>query len=186
MSAPASPFVINVGSLLRRPGAMEELELDVAVPERIGVPLLALEAGSPVEMDVRLERLVDGVLATVDVRGTLTGQCSRCLRPIEESFAGRFAELYGEQPDESLDYSIDGGNIDLEGPLRDAVVLDLPFQPLCEPGCLGLDPETGERLTEPLPEPDAEIDPRWAALAQVRTDAEAASAADTDPHTPSR
>jgi uncharacterized protein len=58
--------------------------------------------------------------------------------------------------------------VDLEPLVREAVVLALPFQPVCRPDCAGLDPETGERLAEPLDSSlDEAIDPRWAALSQL-------------------
>jgi uncharacterized protein len=48
------------------------------------------------------------------------------------------------------------------------VVLDLPFQPVCQPDCFGLDQATGEKRTEPWtgPEPEA-LDPRWQALSEL-------------------
>jgi uncharacterized protein len=86
--------------------------------------------------------------------------------------------MFGYQADESLEYALDGDVINLEGPIRDAVVLDLPFQPLCEPDCLGLDPQTGEKLTEPLPEVEDAVDPRWAQLEQLLQSGEAAADSD--------
>ena len=54
---------------------------------------------------------------------------------------------------------------DLEPVLRDAVVLALPFQPLCRDDCPGLCAECGARLAD---DPDHghgdAVDPRWAAL----------------------
>ena len=159
-----SPYVVNVATIVRKPGTMRELELDITVPERIGEGLIYFDKGAEVELDVRLETLHDGILATVDARGNLTGQCSRCLTPLNEDWSGHFAELYSLEQDEAVEYMVENDTIDLEGPFRDAVVLDLPFQPLCEPGCLGLDPVTGEKLTEPLPEPEEPVDARWAQL----------------------
>jgi uncharacterized protein len=60
--------------------------------------------------------------------------------------------------------------VDCEPLVRDAVVLELPFQPLCTEDCLGLDPETGEKLTEPRSETSSDIDPRWAALEALASD----------------
>lgn len=143
---------------------MRELELDVTVPDRIGEGMLYFDKGAVLEIDLRLESLIDGVLATAEVSGTLTGQCSRCLKDLEEPWSGTVTELYSFEQDESVEYLVKNDELDLEGPIRDAVVLDLPFQPLCEPDCLGLDPENGEKLTEPLPEPEESIDPRWEQL----------------------
>lgn len=155
---------------MHKPGSMRELEFDVTVPERIGEGMLYFDRGAELEIDLRLETLVDGILATADVRGTLTGQCSRCLDEIAADWNGHVAELFGYELDESIEYAITDDRIDLEGPVRDAVVLDLPFQPLCREDCYGLDPETGEKRTAPAPEPEAEPDPRWAALEGLLSD----------------
>ena len=49
--------------------------------------------------------------------------------------------------------------------LRDAVVLALPFQPLCRDDCPGLCTECGARLADdPGHQHESAIDPRWATL----------------------
>jgi uncharacterized protein len=57
----------------------------------------------------------------------------------------------------------------VEPVVRDAVVLSLPFQPVCRPDCPGLDPVTGERLADvgERAVPEA-VDPRWAALSGLQ------------------
>ena len=61
--------------------------------------------------------------------------------------------------------------LDLEPLLRDAVVLALPFQPLCMDDCPGLCTECGARLADdPDHSHDAPIDPRWAGLQQIQQD----------------
>ncbi len=64
---------------------------------------------------------------------------------------------------------MDGDEIDLEGPIRDAIILNLPINPLCSPDCLGLCPDCGEKW-ENLPEDHAHevIDARWAGLAGLK------------------
>ena len=61
--------------------------------------------------------------------------------------------------------------IDLEEALRDAVVLELPFTPLCEDDCLGLCPECGADLNDdPEHTHDQRIDPRWEKLTGLSGD----------------
>ena len=65
--------------------------------------------------------------------------------------------------------------VDLEPLLRDAVVLALPFQPLCQDDCPGLCAECGARLADdPDHAHDEPVDPRWAALAQLTAEPEQA------------
>ncbi|HET7072000.1 MAG TPA: DUF177 domain-containing protein, partial [Nocardioides sp.] len=101
----------------------------------------------------------------------LTGECARCLEPISDEVEVRFQELfvYDDQdvdPDEELEVStLQDDLVDLEPLLRDAVVLALPFQPLCTEDCPGLCAECGARLADdPDHVHDAPVDPRWAAL----------------------
>jgi uncharacterized protein len=86
----------------------------------------------------------------------------------------RFQELfvYDDQdvdPDEELEVSkLEDDLVDLEPLLRDAVVLALPFQPLCQDDCPGLCAECGARLADdPDHRHDEPVDPRWSALAQL-------------------
>jgi uncharacterized protein len=66
---------------------------------------------------------------------------------------------------------LEGDLLDLEPLLRDAVVLALPFQPLCTEDCPGLCPECGARLADdPDPAPEEPVDPRWAGLAALQQD----------------
>ena len=64
---------------------------------------------------------------------------------------------------------LEGDLIDLEPLLRDAVVLDLPFQPLCREDCAGVVLDCGANLNDdPDHDHEAPIDPRWAALGKLR------------------
>lgn len=162
---PKSPFVIDVSTIIRRPGSMREMSLDVALPERIGEGVATLPAGSGLAIDVRFETLHEGILASGSAEGEMTAECVRCLDPISETIEVAFAELFAYDEDEAYDYRVVDDSVDLELPIRDALVLELPFQPVCQPDCYGLDPQTGEKLTEPRQEPADSTDPRWAALA---------------------
>ncbi len=165
-----SPYAIDVTAIMRKPGQMREISLDVNVPTRLGAGVACVESGSTLEIDGRLEVLHDGILASGRASGEMTAECVRCLDPISEPIQVDFAELFAYDLDEAYDYQIVDDTVDLEPAVRDAIVLALPFQPVCSPDCLGLDPATGNKLTEPLPEPEEQLDPRWAALAQFASD----------------
>lgn len=60
---------------------------------------------------------------------------------------------------------IEGTEVNLESVVRDAIVLDLPFDPVCEPDCPGLCSECGIPLREAEDGHSHDVvDPRWAAL----------------------
>lgn len=145
---------------------MHETELDLAAPSPIGEGMAKVPEGSRIEVQVRLESVHEGIYASGSLDTEAEAECSRCLDrfdlPLELDFAELFEYAGGS---DDTDYVVEGDWIDLEGVVRDAVVLALPFQPVCRPDCGGLDPETGERLPDGAEwTPAPSTDPRWAAL----------------------
>ncbi len=166
------PFVLDVRSLGRRPGTMSEVHRTVVAPDRIGVDMIGIPAGSEVDLDLRLESVSEGVLVTGTVSGETEGQCSRCLEPIDGTVTVFLTELFA-YPDSATEQTTDAEDVhrvvddhlDLEQPIIDAVALELPMSPLCSEDCEGLCPECGVRLAVAEPGHAHEIiDPRWAAL----------------------
>ena len=124
---------------------------------------------------------MEGVLVTGEARVSLEGECVRCLEPIDDEVDVRFQELFlyddqgidGGDPDDDEVSMLEDDLLDLEPLLRDAVVLALPFQPLCEDDCPGLCTECGARLKDdPDHTHEAAIDPRWAGLTALQHDEE--------------
>jgi uncharacterized protein len=167
--APAAPYVLNVVDLMRRPGDHREKQLDITEPEGYGTALIGVRAGAFLRLDVRLESLHEGVLASVAVDTVAEGECSRCLDPVSLPVRVEIQELFAYAEDEAFDYTVADESVDLEPLVRDAVVMSLPFQPVCRPDCPGIDPETGERLAgHPDRAPREVLDPRWAVLESLR------------------
>jgi len=186
MSKSPDSFKINTYELPRRAGEMKEYELDIIVKEKFGVDLISVPAGEVIEVDARLESVTEGVLLSADVYAVAQGECIRCLDPVEIVIERKIQELYNYEPtnerskkkrksstedltSEDLDvadeFMMEGDILDLETPIRDAIVLSLPSNPLCSQDCLGLCPECGGKWAE-LPEDHAHevIDARWASL----------------------
>jgi uncharacterized protein len=158
---------------------MREYRRSAPAPADLGLDLIAVPEGAPLVLDARLEAVTEGVLVTGTVTAPLRGECGRCLDPISDELSVDVCELFayaGSTTDETTEqdevHRVDGDHLDAEPVVRDAVVLALPFQPLCRPDCGGLCPTCGQRLDD-LPAGHAHevIDPRWAALAAF-TDAE--------------
>ncbi|MFV0373029.1 YceD family protein [Microbacterium sp.] len=157
------PFVLPVRDLMHRPGQMREFTLDLALLHAWGEGLVAVPEGTPLDLAARLESVHEGILVTAEVRTRYEGVCGRCLTDIAEPVEVEFQELFGYPGDEASDFEVRDDHVDLEAAVRDSIVLSLPFQPVCRPDCVGLDPVTGEKLTSDVTRED-EIDPRWAAL----------------------
>jgi uncharacterized protein len=169
---PRSPYVFDVRLLGRRPGSMRTDRRQVPAPADLGSELIGVPEGAPLEVDVRLESVTEGVLVTARVTAPLRGECARCLDPITDELAVDIVELFA-YPDSVTDetteadevHRIENDLVDLEPVVRDAVVLGLPWTPLCRPDCAGLCPTCGQRLDDlPAGHAHETIDPRWAAL----------------------
>lgn len=169
---PRSPLVFDVSRLGRRPGAMQEVRQTVLSPSRIGLDLIAIEQGAPLDLDLRLESVSEGVLVSGTVHGPTRGECSRCLGPVTGDVDIELTELfaYPESLTETTTEEDEVGHVidhtvDLEQAIIDAVGLALPFVPVCTEDCPGLCPRCGAALAtaEPGHRHD-EIDPRWAKL----------------------
>jgi uncharacterized protein len=177
---PRTPFVLDTRELGRRPGSQRVVELTVPAPAELGIEVLKVPEGSPVTLDLRLEAVMEGVLVSGTASAVLEGECVRCLQGIEDEVEVQLQELYvypdgrHDESDTELDDEasrLEDDLLDLEPLLRDAVVLALPFQPLCSDDCPGLCVECGERLADdPGHAHEAPIDPRWAGLTALQQD----------------
>ena len=129
-------------------------------------------------------RLRKGIAQT-DVEGRIGGEieteCTRCLRavthkfdvPLKASFVtaeNYTSEKEAELRQGDLDVSIyDGEKIDLTDLVREQILLDLPAQILCREDCKGLCQKCGANLNEVNCNcEENEIDPRWAALKDLK------------------
>ena len=166
-----SDLVLDTHELARRPGAMKLVRTSVAAPTELGIAVIGVPPGSVVQLDLRLESVVEGVLVTGTASGPIRGECVRCLGAIVDRVDIDVQELFVYPDSEATEDEasrLDGDLIDLEPLLRDAIVLELPFQPLCAPDCAGLCADCGVNLND-QPEHTHEIppDPRWAALRRL-------------------
>ncbi len=169
----SGPLVVDTHELGRRPGNERTVSLSVAAPADLGSAVFGVPEGSDIAIELRLEAVMDGVLATGTASAQATGECVRCLDDLDDDLVVDFQELYlydgaGKEGADEDELSLEDELLDLEPVLRDAVVLALPFKPVCDPECPGLCPECGVRLADDPDHTHGEaIDPRWAALSQL-------------------
>lgn len=168
-----SPLVLEVHELARRAGTMKQVSMTVPAPADLGTEVIGVPQGSDIELDLKLEAVTEGVLVSGTATVQLHGQCARCLDDIEDEGTYDVQELYfypGNEIEDDESQIVDE-TIDLDEALRDAVVLELPFTPLCEEDCLGLCPECGfNRNDDPHHAHDQQIDPRWEKLTELGGD----------------
>ncbi len=172
---PRRPLVLDTRELGRRPGSMRRVRLSVPAPERMSLELIGVVPGSAVELDLRLESVMEGVLVSGTATAPLAGECGRCLDPVGSAITVDLQELFaypdsatGETTTDDEVSRLDGDFADLQPTLRDAVVLNLPLTPVCRPDCAGLCAGCGGRLDDlPSDHTHEQPDPRWAELARL-------------------
>ena len=160
---------VDVRDLVGHPGAFRREALQGTL-EDLGTEVASLPDDRPVRADLLLESIVERILVTGRLHGIFQLRCARCLREFDAPFAVEINELFTAEPDEeSDDYPLaPEGFLEPEQMVRDAVGVELPFSPLCTPGCLGLCPVCGgDRNGGECPGDHREADPRWSALDDV-------------------
>jgi uncharacterized protein len=152
---------------------MQPLIDTVPSPSRIGLDLIAIKRGAPLQLDLRFESVSEGVLVSGTVSAPTSGECARCLTATDGRVEVHITELFA-YPDSTTEATTEedevghvvNGMVDLEQTVIDAVGLELPLSPLCRDDCPGLCAECGVALAEAVPGHHHEqIDPRWAKLA---------------------
>lgn len=179
-----NPLVFDTRELGRRPGAMKKVSRSVRAPKDLGiVKVIEVPEGAAVELELRLESVMEGVLVTGTAHAPVAGECVRCLEPVERELDAEFQEMFSypdadtrtarrdEAGDDAEDEDVlclEDDLFDLEPVLRDAVVLALPMQPVCRDDCPGLCSECGALLADDPDHHHEVTDIRWAALKDFR------------------
>ena len=174
---PSDPLVIDVHRLARRPGTMLRDVRTVPAPADLGLDVIGVPEGADLELRIKLEAVMEGVLVSGTARAPLAGECVRCLEPLDDSIEVDFAELFvapgragetaGQEDGDEETRWLQDDMVELEPVVRDAVVLALPLQPVCEDDCPGLCSQCGARLADDPGHRHDDVDPRWAALEKL-------------------
>lgn len=181
-----SDFVASLVSLPHQEGASIAWERELGAPADMGLEMLAVPLGEPMDISLRLHSVSEGVYVDGKVRTHAEGRCARCLTEVDfdiDEIVGELVfypekrqVLIDEGDEEAEEFPVlEGDHLDLEPIIRDAVVLSLPFMPLCKPDCEGLCTQCGQRW-EDLPEDhfhEQEVqtdDPLAALEAQLRAE----------------
>lgn len=149
---------------------MKKVRRVVPAPAGLGTEVIWIPEGSDLELDLRLEAVMEGVLVSGTLSGRATGECVRCLDEVQRDVEADMQELYvypgrtpsGEDDDELRE--LQDELVDLAPAMYDTVVPALPFRPLCSDDCPGLCSECGARLADDPGHAHDSTDPRWAAL----------------------
>lgn len=155
---------IDVRELLEHPGTSRRVRLHEPLAD-LRTEMALVPADAPVDGELLLEGVIEGVYVSGAVVAPVRMTCARCLREFDRRVDVEISELVAREPQPDDDYRLDPElRLDPEPLVRDAVGLELPFAPLCQEDCRGLCTTCGADLNEGPCSCRGPIDPRWAAL----------------------
>jgi DUF177 domain-containing protein len=161
---------IDVRDLVERPGSSRTVHVQEPVAG-LRTELADVPEDAPIEGDLTLESVSEGIYVSGSVQGRYSMRCARCLKGFTREFDLEMAELVAREAGPEDDYALASDlTLDPEPMVRDAVVLEMPFSPLCRPDCLGLcEICGGDRNLGECPG-HVVSDPRWSGLEALRFD----------------
>ena len=124
------------------------------------------------EAVLTLTQTSSGLVLELELATRVLGPCVRCLADagldVEVAAREYQASSPGESEELTTPYLADT-RLDLSAWAHDAVALALPDKILCREDCAGLCPVCGKDLNrEPHEHEGEDVDPRWAALSELR------------------
>ena len=166
---------VDLSRFALRPGEGRRLDLDVDPGQLdLGGQRYAVRGGT-VGARLDLSRTAAGYAVRMRFAAHLDGPCMRCLDDADVGVEVDVREIDQSRTDDeelTSPYIVDD-ELDLARWAHDALALALPFQILCRPECKGLCPVCGESLNDVDPAEhrhEAEPDPRWAKLRELKLD----------------
>lgn len=170
-------MIVDLLSVTDKPLAFDFL----IAPDEIDLETEGVQIKGEVAVKGRLQRNT-----TVDVTGSikvlLEIDCTRCLTTVEHDLGVEFhvdfvgKELFPDSRETHLESSdldtdvIAGSELDLTEVAREQILLNLPDQVLCREDCKGICPICGADLNKTHCDcREDEIDPRWAALKDLKS-----------------
>lgn len=133
------------------------------------------EFSTPIEITHSVDRIGDEIFVKTRLRTQAEVICDRCLDQYKMSLDEKIDAIL-TQDDELTEHeeediylvSQSTREIDLGEPVRQALLLAIPFKKLCREGCKGLCPRCGANLNHALCScSDEKRDPRWDALRNI-------------------
>ena len=147
MNSDRRPFRINIGFLINQPvGTLREIPVEAES--------YTLEKEFPVEDlhgVISLARTHNGIRSITEVYAATDSECGRCLEPFRQVLHTEFEEnfTFGNRPLSEDELIIpEDGNIDFEPLIREYLMLEMPYSPVCRLDCKGLCVVCGQNLNE--------------------------------------
>lgn len=138
---------VKTGSSFNFSVAPADLDFEADVfkfPEPINVELTATKSGDEIIFQGQVSTLIEA-------------ECARCLELFEKpvssklQFVVQFLDVDGPEDTGDDDFVVlprTAEDYDISERVREIILLELPYKPLCDPNCKGLCPMCGENLNE--------------------------------------
>jgi len=144
MTNPRKPFRINVGFIIHEEvGYKHEIPFELETIQLEDLELKNLEGS------VKIGRTPQGLIVQGEFNAETSLECVRCLKGFTRPLAWEFTELYAFNKKSVSETGLllpEDAHIDLAPLLREYALLDVPINPLHDPGCKGLCSECGQDL----------------------------------------
>ena len=177
--APGTPYRLNLNvvdegaSHHECVGEVGDLDLDL---ESLPVHFLG-----PVVLYAAVYRVGQNIEVQGPIRTRLKVRCGRCLTDFETPLEGDL-KIYadtrsrrdGRSREETREEDLgivyhDGQHLDLSDEVRQVLLVEVPWNPVCQNECLGLCPTCGINRNDcPCRCDEEQVDPRWGALQKLK------------------
>ncbi len=133
------------------------------------------EFKEPIDLYITINRISNTITIDVQLYTRIELVCDRCVDPFQADFSHDVRFMYTRdsdmaQTEEDTVFVIDThqNDIDLTEPLRQTLLLELPFKRICQQECKGLCARCGANLNKHQCDcKDEDIDPRWEKLKEL-------------------
>jgi len=130
-------------------------------PEDLGIPADVGEITEPIKVDVYITKNPkgEGYKILYNIKGNIDLTCSRCLEVFKKDLGGEhsvnlvssYAGNEHLRDSELNEVLIENNILNLTELIREQILLDIPYKPLCHPQCKGVISKTTEELKEENP-----------------------------------
>jgi uncharacterized protein len=146
MSTNHYPYRINVGFLINAVvGTYRDLTIDESE-----IQLADDLPGRNIHCAIRVSKTQQGVLAEGELTAETDLECTRCLETYTQKLDARFEELYcfhnKRENEDAEQFLPSSGYLDLQDVVREYLLMEVPYAPVCKPDCKGLCPICGNNL----------------------------------------
>ena len=142
----------------KQPFFKAEYEIE---PKDLGIPADVGEITEPIKVEVNIVKNPkgEGYKVSYNIKGDIELTCSRCLEVFKKDLGGEhtvIAQRGGENREHLREsdlntFQLEGDVLNLTDLVREQIILDVPYKPLCHPECKGIEghPVEFEREEKP-------------------------------------